>query len=434
MKKTLLLSLSLTSVAISAQHFCGYDHKKAELEAQFPEIKQERENAEMQLQLMGGAANQLKAMGIKPTGNSLMATSQKIYEIPVVVHIIESKNSKDATSKLHLTDEQIQQWIENANKMYATTYGGQYYPEGTGIEGGTVIPVKLVLAKRSPNCEATNGIVRHDASSLEGYNDHGVRSSNATGATEAQVVAFAPQWDTKAYYNMYIVDSFDGNTAGWGLMGYAYYPMSSKYYTFMKASVVTKPNDSTLAHEFAHSMGLDHVFQGANSNGGECPPSTGDETVDNDKVADTEPIQSLLSVNPTPGNDVINPCTNRNYEGGQYNIMNYTFTEKKFTPGQRDRALALFLQYRSSLVNNSLALTEPGTPIETAEATCNPKDIANKGYYRMGPINVSLGTINNTTGNYLPGENNFYVDYTQTTCTVSNVFTDIKANEASTVS
>lgn len=42
--------------------------------------------------------------------------------------------------------------------MYATIYGNGFYPEGNGDEDGTVIPFRLAIAKRNPNCETTNGI------------------------------------------------------------------------------------------------------------------------------------------------------------------------------------------------------------------------------------------------------------------------------------
>jgi hypothetical protein len=66
----------------------------------------------------------------------------QVFEIPVVVHVIESSATQNAN--LNLTDQNIQDWIDRANRMYATTYGNGFYPEGSGATGGNVIPFKLV--------------------------------------------------------------------------------------------------------------------------------------------------------------------------------------------------------------------------------------------------------------------------------------------------
>ncbi len=42
-----------------------------------------------------------------------------VYDIPVVVHLMN-----DGTAPLK-TDAEINAWIENCNKFYSTTYGGE---------------------------------------------------------------------------------------------------------------------------------------------------------------------------------------------------------------------------------------------------------------------------------------------------------------------
>lgn len=227
MKKTIILLSSLVSIAMFGQehhhedgHYCAADVIRAEMEQKYPEMKIKRLEMEKNLRQKGveGVLREsgfslsnttlggLETMssGQSRSANAWEAYNGPIYEIPVVVHIIESTNPADANLKL--TDEEIKTWIDNANKMFATTYGGSYFPEGDGIRGGNVMPFKLVLAKRTANCEATTGIVRYDGSSLEEYNDYGMRNNNTSrGATLAQVRGLAPHWPEQHYYNIYIV-------------------------------------------------------------------------------------------------------------------------------------------------------------------------------------------------------------------------------------
>lgn len=432
-KYLLVLLMLLANIIIQAQETCGFEQVQRELERLHPETKQAREKAEAWL-LSLDKPEYLKKSGIISKKGRYAGT---VYEIPVVVHVIESTDASNAG--LSVTDAQIQTWLNNTNKMYATTYGNGYYVEGSGADGGTVIPVKLVLAKRAPNCTSTSGIVRYNGSTLLGsiYDQNGVyRSSN--GVTVDQIRAIAPHWSESSYFNMYIVIGFDGNKSTTGLMGFCSYPTNpdSSYDTFMKVTVVTNNNDSTLAHEFGHGMGLDHPFKGANSDGGECPANTGDCTVDDDKVCDTAPTQSLLNTNPTPTNSDINACTGLNYEGVQYNIMNYTRVKRKFTPGQRDRALALFMQYRKSLTQ-SLAATDitVDTGGGTLKATsCIPQSITNSGNYGAGPTRVQLGSIDNTSSGYRSSSNPvYYIDYSSQNCLVPTLFTKISKETASTI-
>ncbi|RTZ49994.1 hypothetical protein EJ377_07785 [Chryseobacterium arthrosphaerae] len=146
MERILIIIVSLCTVMISGQEWCAFDKVQQELEQKDPEIRKSREEAEARL----------LQMNVKEYVNKIGATSKNglytgpIYEIPVVVHVIESS----APSNAHLirTDAQIQRWIDNCNKVYATTYGNGYYPEGPGPDGGNIIPFRLVLAKRSPQC------------------------------------------------------------------------------------------------------------------------------------------------------------------------------------------------------------------------------------------------------------------------------------------
>ena len=422
MKKTLLFFAIFSSMMIFAQT-CGYTAVQNELESRNPQVKANREAAEAKL-LQTDVRSYLN--GIGATSKNALYTGT-IYEIPTVVHIITSTDPSNAG--LSLTDAQIQTWIDNCNKMYATTYGNGFFPEGPGSLDGNVIPFKLALAKRTPQCTATNGIVRYNGSTIAGYDAKGVNRNTTSGASIAQIRTLAPHWAENAYFNIYIVLGFDGDKGTAGLMGWCSFPSNpdSDYDSFMRVAVVTNTNDTTLAHEFGHGIGLDHVFEGASSSPGnnptasDCPPNA-NCTTDNDKVCDTSPSASLLSVYPTPTNAAINPCTGTNYDGVQYNVMNYTDQGYKFTAGQRDRGTAMFMASRANLTQSlgatDLAL-DPGAGTLVANS-CVPTSTQAPGNYQGGPKKVVLGSINNSSETY-----NNYVDYSANNCVSKVVYTDI---------
>ena len=437
MKKTLSVLALIFSMIIFAQT-CAFDQVQQNLEAKFPENKKSREKAEANLLQMNARAY-LDKMGATSKNGLYTGT---IYQIPVVVHVITSADASN--SALTITDAQISTWIDNANKMYDTTYGNGFFPEGAGNAGGNVIPFKLVMAKRTPQCTASTGIVRYNGSTLAGYDQYGVKAQTANGVTADQIKTLAPHWPESSYFNIYIVVAFDGNKTTSGLMGYCGFPSNSdkEYDSFMKVPVVTNANDTTLAHEFGHGLGLQHTFNGASDSptnnpplAGDCPSNTNCLT-DNDLVCDTSPCASLLSVFPTPNNTVTNPCTGANYDGVQYNVMNYTNETYKFTAGQRDRGVAFFLPLRENLTKSLGATdlaTEPGAGTLVA-ANCSPAAVTNPGNFQMGPKKVVLGNINNPSDGYTTANPQYYVDYSAQNCTSKVVYTDIPESSASQLS
>lgn len=424
-KNVFLLMMLFPFVVLGQHRYCGFDHVMERLEAEFPIEKEMRLQAEEELKF--SVLEKISNRGAVEMNNDTGgAYSGRIYEIPVVVHVIESKSPNNAY--LSLTDAQIEQWVANANAMYSTTYGNGYYSEGTGPDGGTVIPFKLVLAKRTPQCLPTNGIIRYNGSSISGYDDNGVNSgSGATGVTQEDIKELAPHWPETSYFNIYLVIGFDGDITNYGLMGWAYFPTGNwdNYESFMKVATVTNANDSTLAHEFGHALGLYHPFDGASSDGGVCPKN--DNCLeDNDKVCDTEPTQSLLNTFPVPSNSAINPCTNDTYKGVQYNIMNYTHDNRKFTPGQRERALELFLRHRGALTTSLGATAPPDnythSSLLSTAASCSPQNKANpNNRANIGISNVKLRNIDNPSAI----DREMYIDYSFHTCLSNKVYTDI---------
>lgn len=252
-----------------------------------------------------------------------------------------------------------------------------------------------------------------------------------------QLKELAPHWQESSYYNIYVVTGFDGNFRYDGTVGWAYDPTvpDSFYETVMKVAVLRQNGDSTLAHEFGHSLGLGHTFGNANSNGGECPATTGDCTIDDDGVCDTERGQSFLHTNPLPTLSDINPCTNNPYEGVQYNVMNYA-ASRKFTPGQRDKALATFLSVRENLTKSLGATPPSGTENNRipVAASCFPTRMIENAEWQVGPTRVKLGNIDNTSLPFSPGGNpKLYTDYTLQSCSNTSIYTDLEKSAEHTI-
>ncbi|HAO29347.1 MAG TPA: secretion protein, partial [Chryseobacterium indologenes] len=213
------------------EHYCGFDEDMRRMDIRFPELKKRREEGELKLRNID-KQSYLNKVGGGTSWNGLY--TGQVYEIPVVVHVIESNATSNVNLKL--TDQQITDWIDRANKMYATTYGNGFYAEGPGADGGNVIPFKLVLAKRTPQCTATNGIVRYNGSTIPAYDASGVRQAMSatnpgTGAPDYSIKELAPHWPETSYFNIYVVIGFNGQQQNsGGLMGYARFPETYDYF------------------------------------------------------------------------------------------------------------------------------------------------------------------------------------------------------------
>jgi hypothetical protein len=439
MKKISIISMLLLFLNVFSQgteHFCGFDEEMQKIDSRFPELKKHREEVEAKLRSMD-KQSYLNKVGGTTSWNGLY--TGQVFEIPIVVHVIES--SSTANSNLTLTDQNVIDWIDRANKMYATTYGNGFYVEGAGATGGNVIPFKLVLAKRSPTCEATTGIVRYNGSTIPLYDTRGVKSaSTGNGASDSQIKAMAPHWPETSYFNIYVVIGFDGQqqNAG-GLMGYARFPETYDYFyeSFMKVATLKNQNDTTLTHELGHAFGLYHTFQGINYTSQTTCPVNNDCATDGDRVCDTSPSRSMYGV-AVPNNTTLDPCTNQNHDGTQYNVMNYTNSNRKFTEGQRDRAIMLMMEYRKNLIS-STAGQAPGavipSPVSVVAAQCNPSGIVNpaNNNFGIGASRVQFGSISSTTNGYDSDEPapKFYEDYASANCIRPAYYTEIPSGSSS---
>lgn len=389
----LLSLLLLSSGNVSAQNSptwtCSADEVQEEMFRQNPELKKLYEAK--QTDFLNYRKSALK-------GNKQLKANQ-VIEIPIVVHILD-----DGTGKYMPTEVQVKNWINRANSIFDGTATDIKGPEA----GGTTLPVKLVLAKRTPSNTATNGIVIHDLSNNSAYVNYGV-DGNGISNTELNN---SYNWDPNSYYNIYVTNMIEGvnptNANGSYTAGFAYYPGGSRDLSVMLYHVAINSKDTTFAHEMMHAFNVSHPFNGGDGQGAACGSST------NDNIDDTQNIRSGLyfgnssnsynqyKIYPTIG-ATINDCTNTPFDGTLVNMMNYGRNLDRFTPGQGDKALDAIYFYRSAFLT-SLALTPANGTSNIPIEACEVK--GNTGYIRFDQ--VEFNTI------YKKGlSNNLHTDFTK---------------------
>lgn len=345
------------------------------------------------------------------SGKKLSSTTQ-VYEIPIVVHIIS--DGSPLGSNNNKSDQQIIDWINYTNDVLSATAPGML-PE---INGGAVIPVKLVFAKIDPNCNITNGINRVDMSDNSQYVNYGANSNYGYNGVPEDVILEKAKWDPTKYYNIYVVNQLSAGTVV--ANGYAYYPSGySRYdHSFMRASV-SAVGYQTMPHEFGHALGLMHTHEG--SSGSSCPENT-DCTLDGDMVCDTEPSISLYDSSVFTGyclSGNINECTGNVYNGVEKNVMSYTSCFRdRFTIGQRDRAMFQMLEYRQSLLNSPVTNTSIINNNKTVVSACIPASTSGTvpQNNNIGISYVNFGNIDNYSDALTYKNMQYYLDYTKNYC------------------
>lgn len=315
-----------------SQPVCGFDalhNRSLNTDATYRRLAQENESHLQQI------ITEQKARRQRPSAR-LSDANAPLYVIPVVVHVLHTGGAEGTA--YNPSTARITAAIDYLNQVYNGTL--------PGIEGVGDVQIQFVLATRDPNCNATNGINRVDASGIPNYTDHGINADAVDGVPEPDLKNFV-RWDPYNYYNIYVVnkiDSKDGLSPGQFIAGYARFPLGPPELdgTVMLASQMDA-GQKTLPHEIGHALALYHPFQGSND-AAICPVNT-DCSAQGDYVCDTDPI----SLNATGGiidfscRTGVNTCAagSPNYSiNTEHNFMSYTNCSTLFTVGQKDRMLA----------------------------------------------------------------------------------------------
>jgi PKD repeat protein len=283
---TTLIILLLPFLVFSQNHnheTCGTDYYHQEM------FKQDK-NLEQSVNA---------AMNKKVRVNSSRA-SEEVYIIPVVFHIIHQGGSENIPDK---NVEDMMRRLNDDFRNLSDTSGLRDVFYGLPAD----IKVEFRLAQIDPNGNCTNGITHTFSSATENARDN---------------VKSLIRWNTKNYFNVWVVKSIY-NWSGTGtILGYATFPggNASKDGVVMRADRVGY-NATTLTHEVGHYLALYHTFQGGCSGGG-------------DYVDDT-PKESEAHYNC----NAVNSCTDSpvDYPDMLENHMSYSSCRIVFTHGQKAR-------------------------------------------------------------------------------------------------
>lgn len=273
--------------------------------------------------------------------------------IPVVFHLVGSGTILNATP-----DRDIYEQLEILNRDFAGHKAefykahGVFAPEFVSAIGN--IPVRFVLARRSPTGAATNGIERRITTMTFTQTTINQLKSTANGGLDA--------WDVDKYLNIWCA-TFSDN-----LLGIATFPFTNSAsigpqgVAIHLATLGANPchayspiynEGATLSHEVGHYLYLWHTF-GDNTacnnldfriqSGWPLTPAASNDDTPPEK-ADENTMYGNVSGLYTDGCSPAPP-------GMMYmNFMNY-FDDRSlyiFTNGQKERVLATMDMYRASL-------------------------------------------------------------------------------------
>jgi len=365
MKKILIISAFLTinffGGDVFAQQFCGTDEHTAYLYQQNPQLKINSEKLESDFQ------NFIK------NNKNVLTKNEQTYVIPVVVHVFHNNGSEN------ISDAQIQSTIAGMNQYFAGTDPGVSLVRDIFKPLIANCKIEFKLAKKDPDGNCTNGIVRV-------YTPE----TNRGGENIKKLST----WDTRRYMNIWVtsqVYSGVGNAVG----GFAYLPFGG--FSNIRDGVIVGAlqsfgpgADNTVAHEAGHWLGLFHPFQGDS-----C-------AIEGDGIDDTPPTYFKLStsgVNTGRGNQCNNPkfntCANDTLPDMQENIMDYfggSCSGTIFTPQQKAKMRFCLENYRRELWREeNLVFTGLNVP---GNSNCAP-----------------IAAFNTKTPEICAGGNALYLDY-----------------------
>ncbi|CAN5872330.1 hypothetical protein BH11BAC4_BH11BAC4_04680 [soil metagenome] len=344
----------------NAQLRCAADEMREKL-SQDPSYKQGIEDMDRNIRDYIQAHPELAS---RPTG-----VSSPVYFIPCVVQVITNGGAIGAAD--NPTDAQIIGAIDYINKVYDGTWAGS----GGPILGAGDLQVKLLLAAKDPNNNASTGIVRTNGAGLAGYSGFGANASGSSGAAEIAVKNLS-RWDPFKFYNIWVVHKIDGCTgvfcgcscdAGY-IAGYAYFPPANNTSTntrdldgTLMLATQFVAGQKTLPHEVGHALNLYHPFQGNTSPGpNTCPAASGDQCADTDPVTNPQLAPNSFPFacrNQAPySSPYTNPCAGTPFtDNTEKNFMNYTNCYQLFTADQRTRMQASCLTTTRAGLNTSWA-------------------------------------------------------------------------------
>ncbi|NIJ55463.1 Ig-like domain-containing protein [Dyadobacter arcticus] len=288
------------------------------------------------------------------------ASTDPIYTIPVVVHVIEPYE------QTLLTDQQIIDGIAKLSDAFRNRL-----PDSDGAD----IQIRFQLASNAPDCSPSTGIIRIDQRNNDMYRNHGVGESGDLGISATDIYGMS-YWNNLDYYNIWVVNyiGFTAAMVGFPTGGYSPYDgcmIRADYF-----------NGKTLAHELGHALNLWHPFARGIGEGdldlNECPLNE-NCAEQGDCICDTEPANQTIAW-ACPGTlEYGNACNSGAPFGNVIkNLMNWgNECLTQFTNDQRTRMRAALELLRPGLINSNKLdpyveeqIIQKGTAATLTATTC----------------------------------------------------------------
>ena len=339
MKKTLLsffvLSLIASTGTLKSQNksanWCRTDEQTQMLEQLNSSILQQREELEDYI-------SNFKA-DYDPTAKKATII------IPLVFHVF-TYNGNGNTSKAD-----ILQVVNILNQDFKRTNPDAGSTRAIFQPYAASLDIEFRLATKDPNGNCTEGIVRIE---------------NAQTMNASDAIKSVSYWDSKKYFNIWVVDLINGSSPPSYIAGYAQFPSSGINNTYGVVIDNSFLVGRTLTHEIGHCFNLYHTFQsGCGSN---CNSS-------GDLCCDTPPVST--SSGTCDFNE--NTCSNDNTGGSPYggnvldqieNYMSYNACQNMFSLNQKTRMMAVL-----NSTSTSTGLAQLWTPSNLAfTGTADPYD------------------------------------------------------------
>ncbi len=247
--------------------------------------------------------------------------------IPVVFHIIHFNGNEN------ISDAQVHSAIEVANEDYSASTPGIATVDAAfaGIVGD--VNFEFRLAKKDPNGNCTNGIIRT------------LDAGTSQGGENLKSISIA--WPRSQYLNVWVCASIESGAAGYAYLPWGVPSPSSdgivlRHDYVGRIGTSNNLRKSAFTHEIGHWSSLLHTWGEGNT------PGTESNCNQDDGVEDTPN---------TRGNDNCpsNPITCGTLDNIE-NFMDYSYCYKMFTEGQADRmasAMNSFTAERNSLWTES---------------------------------------------------------------------------------
>jgi hypothetical protein len=338
------LAFALLSFGVFGQERVQPCNTYEAMEQHFAEDPQARKNYE--------AAQEQLRMQLENSASKSTAAFE--YTVPVVFHILYECNGPT------ITDAEITQALKEVNDDYSRNSSDTNQIVQPFKSSYINSEIKFMLAKKDPQGNCINGIVRH-------YDPARTHWQQGTANSAFNTAYWAYTWDPTKYLNIYVVAEIvpQGTVTGGGIIvGYTYRPGTWSTgnahdaivynINYLTGSNGGAPRTRSLSHEIGHWLSLAHTWGNSNNPQVAC----GDDGITDTPVTKGEfgGCASSLATACTQTNPAMAGLNN------VQNIMNYSDCPRNFTTGQTTNmrnTLAGTVSGRSNLYSSlTLASTD----------------------------------------------------------------------------